>query len=343
MVTPILVELAPALYEQLGESSSPLFTEGVRRLRDALFFELGVRFPNVRTRANPSIARADGYIIYVHEIPVSRRFAPPRKLLVSESPARLRTLSIAAEPAVNPASDQPSAWVKSKYKALLDAAHIASWPSEELILLDLGAVLRRHAAQFIGVQDVQAMLDRLEGPFPALIRETVPRALSVTRLTDLLRRLVDDGISVRDLKGILQSIAQWSSTYDDNLELVEQIRCDMRGYVTHKYARGGDSLRAYIFDATIEDTIRGALTRSRAGVQLDLDPEIIDAIQRAVAQRIQGRKHAAGGPVFLTAPDLRAVMQGLLRRELPDVSVLSFQELDPALVVEPVARIRVDA
>ncbi|HYX91016.1 MAG TPA: flagellar biosynthesis protein FlhA, partial [Myxococcaceae bacterium] len=209
MVTPIVLEVSQALvpFVESRRDGGRFLFDLVPFLRDALFVELGVRFPGVRARVNPGLP--DGaYSVQLNEIPLVTGQVELDHLLVNDTVERLRLMGIDGAEAIHPATRQKSAWVSRQHKQLIDAAGLTSWDVPGYMVLHLGAVLRRQAREFVGVQEVQAMLDQLEKAFPALVREVVPKIVSVLKLTDILGRLVEEEISIRDLRGILQALAE---------------------------------------------------------------------------------------------------------------------------------------
>ena len=95
------------------------------------------------------------------------------------------------------------------------------------------------------------MLDQLEKAFPAIIKEVIPKVVTVLKLTDILGRLVEEEISIRDLRGVLQAIAEYGQVEADNVMLTEHVRSALKRYVSHKYARGTNTLVVYLLDSQI--------------------------------------------------------------------------------------------
>ena len=186
------------------------------------------------------------------------------------------------------------------------------------------------------------MLDQLEKAFPAIVKEVVPKVVNVLKLTDILQRLVEEEISVRDLRGILQSLAEYGQIEADNVMLTEHVRSSLRRYISHKYARGTGTLVVYLLDPQIEEAIRGSIKRTSSGTHLALEPELAQEIVQAVKSECGHLPPSAQRPVILTAMDIRRYVRKLLEYEFnPSFSVLSFQELSPDLNIQPVARISI--
>jgi type III secretion protein V len=223
----------------------------------------------------------------------------------------------------------------------LTESDIASWAEAAA-----RGVLRARAADFFGLAETQRLLDELEQRAPALVRNVIPKPVSLTLFTEILRRLVDEGVSVRDLRTILEALSTFATTEKDPLTLTEYVRGHLRRALTYRVARGGSSLGVYLLDSIIEDTIRHAITRTPNGTYLALAPEpardILKAIRRALEQ-VTAADESGLSPVILTQPDIRRYVRKLIETELPAITVLSFAELLPEIVLRPLARINLES
>ncbi|MDF3066911.1 MAG: Flagellar biosynthesis protein FlhA [Polyangiaceae bacterium] len=206
------------------------------------------------------------------------------------------------------------------------------------LLQELLPALDRRASDFLGLSEVQALLDELEQISPASVRQVVPKPISLIQLTDILRRLVEERVNIRDLRAILEALSIVGAAEKDPLTLAEFVRAQLRRPITHSLTRGARELPVLLLDSHIEETIRGAITRTPAGAYLALAPiatrDIVSAVRRGISH------HAAetSPVVILTQPDIRRFVRKLLEPELPEVRVLSFAELLPEVAVKPLGR-----
>ena len=175
------------------------------------------------------------------------------------------------------------------------------------------------------------------------MRNVVPKPVSLTLLVDILRRLVEEGISIRDLRAILEALATMAATEKDPLTLTELVRSQLRRFITFRLTRGAGRLGVYLLDPLLEDTIRRSITRTPNGAFLTLAPaasrDIIASVRRALEQKPSGDlRNAADARVVLTQPDIRRFVRKLLDAEFPDLVVVSFAELLPEVSLEPLGR-----
>jgi type III secretion protein V len=214
----------------------------------------------------------------------------------------------------------------------VDDAQVAEYVVEQSL-----GILRTRAADFIGIAETQVLLDQLEQIAPATVRQVVPKPVTVTLLSDILRRLVEERVSIRDLKGILEALAQVAHVDKDPLNLAEFARAQMRRMLTHQLTSGSRELHVHLLDSHIEEAVRAAISRTAAGSFLTLAPaagrDIVGAVQRAIAA-----SPAADARVILTQPDIRRFVRKLIELDLPDVRVVSYAELLPEVSIKPVSR-----
>jgi len=201
-------------------------------------------------------------------------------------------------------------------------------------------LLRTRSADFLGLAETQRLLDELEQFAPATVRNVVPKPVSLTLLTDILRRLVEERVSIRDMRAILEALATVAMTEKDPLNLTELVRAQLRRAMTFRLTRGQNQLGVVLVDPTIEDTVRRAVTRTPAGAFLTLAPaasrDVVAAMRRAATE---ASTQAPGSSlVFLTQPDIRRFMRKLIEADLPDSVVVSFAELLPEVTLRPLAR-----
>ncbi len=201
------------------------------------------------------------------------------------------------------------------------------------------ALLRRHGHELFGLEETQNLLDALERTHPALVREVVPKLISPVLLTDVLRRLVEEGISLRNLRDILGALAEWAPLERDPVTLTEHVRAALRRAITYRHAGDAGVLAAYLLDPIIEDTVRDAVQKTAAGSYLALEPQLSRDIIAAVGRAI-GPAGAAGA-VLLTGAEIRRYVRRLIETDHPDVPVLSFQELAPEAQIRPIGRISI--
>jgi type III secretion protein V len=191
----------------------------------------------------------------------------------------------------------------------------------------------------VGIAETQMLLDQLEQVAPPLPRQVVPKPISLALLADILRRLVEEGVSIRDLRGILEALATAPPTDKDPLSLAEFVRSHLRRATTFQLTGGLPSLAVYLLDPEVEETVRGAVQRTPSGSFLALSPKAARDILTSIRQVVASAPPPAGHPaVLLTQPDVRRFVRKLVEAEFPEMRVVSYAELMPEISLRPLGR-----
>ena len=199
--------------------------------------------------------------------------------------------------------------------------------------------LRARAPDFIGIAETQMLLDQLEQVTPPLPRQVVPKPISLALLADVLRRLVEEGVSIRDLRAILEALAMAPPTDKDPLSLAELVRSHLRRATTFQLTGGASFLAVYLLDPELEDTVRGAVQRTASGSFLALSPGAARDILAAIRKVLCATPPAEGQPpVLLTQPDVRRYVRKLVESQFPEMRVVSYADLMPEISLRPLGR-----
>ena len=312
-------------------------------LRHGLYYELGVNFPGIQVRGQTVDMPAEGYAININEIPVAKGKIEKGSILVGETLEQLQLFNITGKETLHPIDNSVVTWISSEYKQIATQAGFRMWDVGEYLILHLSHILRRYAHEFLGVQEVQTMLNELEKTHPALVKELIPKVITVLQLSEMFQRLVQEDISIRDLKNVFATLAQWGEVERDVVALTEHLRAGLKRYITHKYAGQTGTLAVYLLDPEIEETIRGSIRKTDKGNYLALEPEVTQEIVEAVGKEIAGHPLPPGSkpPVILTISEVRRYFRKIIELEFPQLAVLSYQELAESLRIQPIARISI--
>ena len=233
----------------------------------------------------------------------------------------------------------PTLWVEEKYQEILQKAGIRFWTGLEVIILHLSKFYRQYAAEFIGIQEVRAILEFVEKSFPDLIKE-VTRLVPLQKMTEIFRRLVQEQVSIKDLRTVLEALSEWAQTEKDTVLLTEYVRSSLKRFISYKYSLGQSVLSVYLLDPEIEDMVRGAIKQTSAGSYLALDPDSVQLILHSMRSVIQPAPAGGQPPVLLTAIDVRRFVRKLIEGEFPDLAVVSYQEIVPEIRIQPLGRVQ---
>jgi hypothetical protein len=332
-------------------------------MRDGLFYELGLNLPKVEVHHVD-----DGLVDREFRIQLNDLYLPPiaglcaDQFLVNVTTQELAQRGVSGSPAVNPANGNRCSIVTDRTDILekcRDAGY-TTWGPAGYMVLHLAGQIRSNAGSLIDTEVLDYQLRiLLRDAFPDLVEAALKR-FGVTTLTRIIRELLDEEISVRDLRAILESLlaiegtinADWAERVvflpsADNLcpaagdkqlkdlnvgDYVSRVRMTMNRYISHNYTGGQNKLFAYLLAPQLE-------ARIRACGQLPLSDAERRQITSAIFDLVGGNSESPPKPVVLTTFDVRRSVRDLLEREFPNLPVLSRQELAPGLTIEPLGRI----
>ncbi|MBI4124598.1 MAG: type III secretion system export apparatus subunit SctV [Deltaproteobacteria bacterium] len=345
MPSPISLEVGQALIPFVDDKQDGgrFINELIPLLRHGLYYELGVNFPGVQVRGQTVDMEPESYVININEVPVAQGKVMQKCILVGEPLEQLSLFNITGTETIHPIDGSVVTWIDAKYKDVAIQAGFRMWDIAEYLILHLSHALRKHAHEFLGVQEVQTMLTELEKSHPALVKELVPKVITLLQLTEIFQRLVQEDIAIRDLKTVFSTLAQWGDIERDTLMLTEHVRAGLKRYVTHKYAGSANTLAVYLLDPEIEDMVKNAIRHTEKGNYLALDPEVTQELIEAVGKEIASHPFPPGArpPVILTIAEIRRYFRKIIEAEFPQLSVLSYQELSENLRIQPIARVTI--
>jgi type III secretion protein V len=185
--------------------------------------------------------------------------------------------------------------------------------------------LRSEARLFIGVQETQWILDRVTTDYPGLVAE-VQKALPVQRIAEVLRRLLEEQIPIRDIRSILESMVAWGPKEKDLIMLTEYVRSDLGRMIAHRATQGSRSLPAIVLDQDLEQTIRQAIKPTPAGNFLTLEPRQVEIILSHLDRLVT--TSPPENLAVVTAADIRRYFRRMIEKRLGWLNVYSFQELN---------------
>ena len=319
-----------------------MLREDIPRLRSSLYYDLGVLLPYCHVTGDAPLPEYE-YFIAVKEVPVARGKIRVDCLFVNDSAENIKIFGIDGEDVSNPADLKPGSWIPQSQRHIAENAGLKVWEPQEVIVLHLSHVMRRFAHTFIGIQEAQGYLDFLGYAMPNLVEEVVGKVITVHQFTDVLQRLVQEGISIKDTKSILDALSEYGRMEKDSVLLTEHVRSAFKRYISFKYTGARDSIFVYLLDPEIEDVIRSSIRRTSTGSFLTLDPMIANDIMEAIRKEIVYLPANAQQPVIVTDIEIRRYVKKLIDVEFPQVTVLSYQELPPELNIQPVGRISLQA
>lgn len=335
---PLILSLSKAFRNRYG---MPAITQAVQEVRRAKSFALGVPFPDILVRQDDEL---HGFECRVHcnEVPVSDWRIPEGRVLAQGLDADYLAILGVNEDPCGLGNDFPlSYWIEEPFVEEAIDFGAAILRDLDIFRAFLGTILDRHAAEFLGLHETAMLLLAFEKTSPDLVKE-VDRFMPKQRLADVLQRLVSEGIPIRNLKGILETMARWGQKEKDPVVLTEYARADMKRQIAHKYAQSRDTLSAYLVSPGLEEALRQAVRQTSAGSYVVLPADQQQKLVKAVRDAVGDLRDRQAIPVLLTAMDIRRYLRKLIENDCPELAVLAFQELPSEIQIHAIGQIDVE-
>lgn len=314
---PLLVRVSDAMSADLDAARFSLALEG---LREELRERLGLPFPGVRLIRDVSLEEG-AYRILVHDVLVVNGKIPLGKFAIHlNADARLPDgfeldQSLAAIGSI--------AW--GEYVGELPDG-VREIHADTLLVLYLRMVIFSRPHEFLGVQEVQRMLQRAERELLELIKE-IMKILPLQRITDVLRRLLREGVPIRNVRAIGEGLVTWGAKEKDVVMLTELVRIELGRWIAGAHAHGSGSIRTVLIHPDSEATFRRSIQQNASGSFLALSPEDTKRFCAELEKLVWSGGRRELRTVVVTSMDLRRYVRRLIETALPETAVLSYEEI----------------
>ncbi|SMO45052.1 type III secretion system export apparatus subunit SctV [Paracoccus laeviglucosivorans] len=333
---PVQLSVGPALAAGIDRAA---FEDAALRERTRLFDDLGVPFPRLQLSTDLD-APGDRWQLRVENVPVAEGHMPANRLRLTDQPDAARIMGIAVERTDNGPSDVQGWWSPPEAAIELRRAGIPFQTPAEALARIAAARLPRHAAEFLGVQEVSALLSATEARYASLVAEA-QKALPLQKIAAVMRRLVEEEIPVRNLRILLETIVDWAPREKDPELLAEYVRAALSRQISFKYADGDRFIPAYVVEADIEEAIRGAIRQAPSGVYLALEAQQSRKLLEALKAAVGDPAAHVRAPVFLSSMDIRRFLRRFLANHDMNFAVMSHKEVAPNYKVQPLAMLSI--
>ncbi|MEX3956738.1 EscV/YscV/HrcV family type III secretion system export apparatus protein [Trinickia sp. EG282A] len=311
---PLMIRVADDLMR--ADRYAALFND----LRAQKFEALGIPLPEIQVARGPSLD-AGTLQVLVYQEPVLSVVIADGMLLAG---ARTAPLGDPARVDKLPFGGLHLQWVERERASALQALGTTLYEGDARIAHCLSLVVDHHAAEFVGVQETRFLMDAMEGRYAELVKE-VQRQLPIGRIADVLQRLVEENVSIRDLRSIFEALIEWAPREKDPVMLAEYTRLALRRHITTRHRAGRPWINGWMIGDAIENMIRESVRQTSAGSYSALDPRQSKAIVEHVREALAGTEDR--NVILITAIDVRRFLRKLIERDFFAVPVLSFQEI----------------
>ncbi len=334
-VEPIEMEFGYSLLRLVDEKSGGNFIERVVIFRKQFALDMGMVIPSVRMTDNPEI-NPNMYIIKIKGEEVARGEILVDHYLALDSGDV--TQQIEGIDTVEPAFGLPAKWISEDKKIMADVAGYTLIDPVSVMITHWSEIMKRYAYELLSRQDVNTMLDNIKKTNPIVVDDLIPKVISVGYLQKILANLLKEGIPIRDLETILETIGDHANVLKDTDIITEYVRQSLKRTITHRFSEA-NSLRVITLDTQIEDMIVSSVKKSDQGSYLAMSPDLIQRIVAASNQEIDKIKDVIPTVIILTSPVVRIYYKKLTEQFIPNITVLSYSEIDSTAQIQAIGNI----
>jgi type III secretion protein V len=264
------------------------------------------------------------FVIELEGVPVSEGELPADCLLLKDDPVHAQLLEIPALEADSPLSRRPAQWIEIHHQDSLQEAGVGFLFADEVLRAVVERTLRRYAADFLGIQETRAILERLEATYGELVKEVL-RIVPLQRVAEALRYLIAEGVSIRNQRALLEAMVEWGAREADAARLAEHLRACLARQISHQFADRNRVISAFVLAPALEEQLRSGLRRqenNRDAISEQTSRTLLTQLRHA-CERLPDDDRT----VLLVHPELRRGMRRLVMRGELELAVLSFREL----------------
>ena len=252
------------------------------------------------------------------------------------------TETIKGIPTEEPAFGLPAIWITEDRREQAQIAGYTVVDCTTVMATHISEIIKQHAHELLGRQETQNLIDNLEKTYPKLIEELVPNILNLSNIMRVLQNLLSEGVSIRDLRTILETMADYAPLTQDTEVLTEYVRHALSRSISTAHVQPDGTIQVITMDPTVEEKIQNAIQHREHGSYLALDPglaqKVLDSLSNLVSTFGGGQQ-----PALLVIPQIRPHVRKLTERYFPSLAVLSHNEIAANMKIKSLGTVTIDA
>ncbi len=335
-VDPIELEFGYGIIPLADVNQGGDLLDRVVMIRRQIALELGTVVPIIRLRDNIQL-NPNQYIIKIKGIQVSEgeilfdHYMAMNPGFVEEE--------ITGIPTFEPSFHLPAIWISESQRERAESMGYTVVDPPSIIATHLTQIIREHIAELLSRQDTQNLINNLKEPHPTLVEELVPKLLGVGEVQKVLQNLLREGVSIRDLLTIFETLADYAPTTRDSDILTEYVRQSLKRAISNKFFPSNETVSVLTLDPKLEQKIMGSVKQTEQGAYLNLDPDTSKAIMKAVETETKKLEEQGKASIVITSPIVRIYFKRLTEDYYKDLIVVSYNEIEPNVELQSVGMI----
>ena len=335
-VDPIELEFGYGIIPLADVNQGGDLLDRVVMIRRQIALELGTVVPIIRLRDNIQL-NPNQYIIKIKGIQVSEgeilfdHYMAMNPGFVEEE--------ITGIPTFEPSFHLPAIWITESQRERAESLGYTVVDPPSIIATHLTEIIRNHIGELLTRQDVQNLINNIKDAHTTLIDELVPKLLGVGEIQKVLQNLLMEGISIRDLLTIFETLADHATVTRDTDVLTEYARQSLKRAISSKYFPSNETTSVITLDPQIEKEIMNSVKQTEQGAYLTLNPEVSQNIIKAVEMETEKMENMGKTPIVITSPIVRAYFKKLTQDYFKDLIVISYNEVESNVELQSVGMV----
>lgn len=308
-------------------------------IRRQIALELGCVVPMIRLRDNIQL-NPNQYVIKIKGVPVSEG-----EILfdhyMAMNPGYVEE-ELTGIPTFEPSYHLPAIWITEAQRERAESLGYTVVDPPSIIATHLMEIITQNIHELLTRQDVQNLIDNVKDANETLVNELVPKMLSVGEVQKVLQNLLQEGISIRDLITIFETLADYAPTTHDTDILTEYVRQSLKRAISNKYFANKETTSVITLDPKVEQEIMNSVKQTEQGAYLALDPEYSAAIMTSLQEQTSKLEELGHTPIIITSPIVRMYFKHLTMEQFRNLQVLSYNEIDSDVELQSVGMVTVE-
>ncbi len=335
-VDPIELEFGYGIIPLADVNQGGDLLDRVVMIRRQVALELGTVVPIIRLRDNIQL-NPNQYIIKIKGIQVSEG-----EILfdhyMAMNPGYVEE-EITGIPTFEPSFHLPAIWITENQRERAESMGYTVVDPPSIIATHLTEVIRQHIAELLSRQDVQGLVDNIKESNPVLVEELVPKLLGLGEIQKVLQNLLKEGVSIRDLQTVFETLADYAATTRDTDILTEYTRQSLKRAISSRFFPANETTSVITLDPKIEQEIMGSVKQTEQGAYLTLDPDRTKRIIASTETEIKKLEDLGKNPIIITSPIVRMYFRRLTEDYFKDLVVISYNEIDSHIELQSVGMV----
>ena len=308
-------------------------------IRRQIALELGCVVPMIRLRDNIQL-NPNQYLIKIKGVPVSEG-----EILfdhyMAMNPGYVEE-EISGIPTFEPSYHLPAIWITESQRERAESLGYTVVDPPSIIATHLMEIIRSHLDELLTRQDVHNLIENVKEANETLVSELVPKLLNVGEIQKVLQNLLAEGISIRDLVTIFETLADYAPTTHDTDVLTEYVRQSLKRAISNQYFNNNETISVVTLDPNVEQVIMDSVKQTEQGAYLALDPDYTNRLMTSLREETDKLEELGRTPIIITSPIVRMYLKKLTQEQFRNLHVLSYNEIDSDVELQSVGMVTVE-